>query len=61
MEYFYYFGSLITNAAKCIGEIKCRIVMATAAFNKKKNLFSSKLHLNLKKKLVEYQIWNLAF
>jgi len=34
--------------------------MATAAFNKKKALFSSKLYLNLKKKLVKCQIWNLA-
>jgi hypothetical protein len=37
----------MTNDARCTREIKCRIVKATAAFNKKKkNLFSSKLHSN---------------
>ena len=33
-------------------EIKSRIAMAKAAFNKKNTLFTSKLDLNLRKKLV---------
>jgi hypothetical protein len=34
--------------------------MAKAAFNKKKNLFTSKLGLNLRKKLVKCQICSIA-
>ena len=34
--------------------------MAKAAFNKKKNLFSSKLDLNLRKKLVKCFVWSMA-
>jgi len=42
-------------------EIKSRIAMAKAAFNKKKTRFTSKLDLNLRKKLVKYYIWRVAF
>ena len=34
--------------------------MAKAAFNKKKNLFTSKLDLNLRKRLVRCYVWNKA-
>jgi hypothetical protein len=34
--------------------------MAKAAFNKKKTLFTSKLDLNLRKKLVKRYIWSIA-
>ena len=34
--------------------------MAIGAFNKKKNLFKSKLDLNLRKKLVKCYDWNIA-
>ena len=34
--------------------------MAKAAFNKKKSLFTSKLDLNLSKKLVKFYIWSMA-
>jgi hypothetical protein len=34
--------------------------MAKAAFNKKKTLFTSKLDLNLKKKLFKCYIWSIA-
>ena len=37
-----------------------RIAMAKAAFNKKKNLFTSTLNLNLRKKLVKCYIWSMA-
>jgi hypothetical protein len=47
LEYFNYLGSMITNDARCRREIKSRIVMAKAAFNKKKTLFTSKLDINL--------------
>jgi hypothetical protein len=48
VEYFNYLGSTITSDARCTREIEYRIVMAKAAFNKKKNLFTSKLDLNLR-------------
>jgi hypothetical protein len=49
VEYFNYLGSMITNGASCTREIEYRIAMAKAAFNKKKNLFTIKLDLNLRK------------
>ncbi|PNF43845.1 hypothetical protein B7P43_G06049 [Cryptotermes secundus] len=45
---------------RCTCEIKSRIAMAKAAFSKKKNLFTSKLDLNLRKKLVKCYIWSIA-
>jgi len=44
---------MITNDARCTREIMCRTVMATAAFDKKKALFSSKLYLHFRKKVVK--------
>ena len=60
MEYFNYLGSMITNAARCVGEIKSRIAMAKAAFNNKETLFTKKLNLNLRKRLVNCYIWSIA-
>jgi hypothetical protein len=39
--------------AKCAREVKCSIVLAKVTFNKKKTLFTSKLGLNLRRKLVK--------
>ena len=44
-ECFKYLGSMLTNDGRCTYEIKSRIPMAKAAFNKKKTLFTSKLDL----------------
>jgi hypothetical protein len=60
VEYFNYFGSMITNDARCTREIRSRIAMAIAAFNNKKTLFNSKLDLNLRKRLVKCHIWSIA-
>jgi cellulose biosynthesis protein BcsQ len=59
VEYFKYLGSMITDDARCTREIKYRIAMAKAAFNKK-TLFTSKLNLNLREKLVKCYIWSIA-
>jgi hypothetical protein len=59
VEYFNYLGSMITNDARCTREIKSRIVMTKAAFNKK-NLSTSKLDLNLRKKLIKCYIWSIV-
>jgi hypothetical protein len=57
---FNYLGSMITNDGIRIPEIKSRNAMAKAAFNKNA-LFSSKLDLKLRKKLVKCYIWSIAF
>lgn len=53
-------GILLTNDARSTCEIKSRISMARAAFKKRKALFTSKLDLNLRKKLENYYICNIA-
>jgi hypothetical protein len=60
MEYSNHLGSLITHDAKCTCEIKYRIVTAKATLNKK-DLFTSKLDLNLRRKLVMCCIGSMAF
>jgi hypothetical protein len=60
VEYFNYFGVMITNYTRCTREIKSRITRAKVAFNKKKTLFSNKLKLNLRTKLVKCYIWSIA-
>jgi hypothetical protein len=39
VKYFKYLGSILTNDGRCTCEIKCRIAMAKATFNKKRTLF----------------------
>jgi hypothetical protein len=60
VEYFSYLGGMITNDARCTHEIKSRIAMAKAAFDKKKTLLTSKLDLNLRKKPVNCYSWSIA-
>ena len=57
---FKYLGSMLTDDGRCTCEIKSRIAMAIAAFNKKKNLFTRKSDLNLRKKLVKCYVWSTA-
>ena len=57
---FKYLGSMLTEDGRCTCEIKSRIAMAKAAFNKKKHLFTSKLDLNFRKKLVKCYVWSMA-
>jgi len=56
MDCFKYMGSMLTNDGRCTCEIKSRIAMSKAALSKKKTLFTSKLDLNLRKKLIKYYI-----
>ena len=53
-------SSILTNGGKCTCEIKSRIVMAKAAFNKKRALFTSILDFELRKKLVKCYIWSIV-
>jgi hypothetical protein len=60
VEYFNYLGSIITDYARYTRDIKYRIAMAKAAIMRKNNLVSSKLDLNLRKKLAKCYAWNIA-
>jgi hypothetical protein len=60
VESFKYLGSMLTNYGRCTGEIKSKIAMAKAAFNKKGALFTNKMDLELRKKLVKCYIWSIA-
>jgi hypothetical protein len=59
VECFNYLGSMIASDERSTLERQYRIVMAKAAFNKKKALFTSKLDLNLRRKLVQCYIWSI--
>jgi hypothetical protein len=45
---------------RCTCEIKSRIAVTKAAFNKKRAIFTSKMDLELRKKLVKCYIWSIA-
>jgi len=60
VECFKYLYSMLTNDGRCTCEIKSRIATARAEFIKKNNLFTSKLDLNLMKKLVKCYICSMA-
>jgi hypothetical protein len=60
VECFKYLGSMLTSDGRCICEIESRIAMAKAAYNKNRALFTSKMDLELRKKIVECYIWSIA-
>ena len=47
VESLKYLGNMLTNDARCTCEIKSRIAMAKAVFNKKRALFTSILDLKI--------------
>jgi hypothetical protein len=57
VEYIKYLGGILTNDVRCTYKIKSRIVIAKAAFNKKRALFTSKMDLEMRKKLVKCYIY----
>ena len=59
-ESFKYLDSMLTNDGRCTCEIKSRIAMAKASFNKTRALSTSTLDLKLRKKLVKCYIWSRA-
>jgi len=58
--FFLFKDILIIAYIKYLYTIKSRIAMAKAAFSKKKTLFTRKLDLNLRKKLIKCYIWSMA-
>lgn len=53
VEYFSYLARMKTDNARCTREIKFQIALAKSEFNQKKNLFTSKWNLNMRKELVK--------
>jgi hypothetical protein len=51
---------LLTKDGRWTCEIKSRIAVEKAAFNKKRALFANKMYLELRKKLVKCYIWSIA-
>jgi hypothetical protein len=60
VESFKYLGSMLTKDGRCTCEIKSKIAMAKAAFNKKRTRFTIKMDLELSKKLVKCYVWCIA-
>jgi len=60
VEYFNYLGSIITNDERSNHEMKSRIAWQEQ-LSTRRRLFSSKLDLNLRKKLVKCYIWRIFF
>jgi predicted nucleic acid-binding Zn ribbon protein len=61
VEYFHYLCSMTTNCASCRCETKSRTVMPKAAFDKTQTIFTRKLDLHVRKKLVKCYVWKVAF
>jgi hypothetical protein len=59
VEFCKYLGSMLTKDGRCTCAIKSRIAMAKAAFNKEA-LFTSKMDLKMRNKLVNCYIWSIA-
>jgi hypothetical protein len=60
VEYFNCLGIMITNDATCKREIKSRVSKERAAVDKKKTRFTSKFGLDLRKKVLNCNIWSIA-
>jgi hypothetical protein len=60
VESFKYLCTILTNVGRCTCEMKCRIAMAKAEFNKKRAHFTSTLDLKLRNELVKCYVWSIA-
>src|SRR6476619_3133592 len=54
---FRYLGSLISEDGRCLDDIKTRIRMAKDAFNKRKELITRSIRVDLRKRLVKTLVW----
>ena len=60
VERFKYLGSLISQDGRCITDVKSRIAMAKEAFNRRKELLTKRMNIELKKKIVTTVVWPVA-
>ena len=54
---FRYLGSLMSEDGYCMKEIRSRIEMAKKVFIEKKKLFTCKMTLELKKRIMKCLVW----
>src|SRR6476469_7789419 len=54
---FRYLGSLISKDGRCLDDVKTRIRMAKNAFNKRKELLTRSIRVDLRKRLAETLVW----
>ena len=59
-DHFKYPGHVLTRDGYCTREINTRVTMAKQAFNRKISFLTSKLIIELKKKLVRCYVWSIA-
>ena len=59
-DHFKYFQNVLTKDVYCTRKFKTRIVMAKEAFYRKIALLTSKLNIELRKKLVRCYVWSIA-
>ena len=57
---FRYLGSVITRNAKCHEDIKKRIAIAKAAFNKRREIFTKSIGINTRKRIMKCLVWSVA-
>ena len=57
---FRYLGSLLSEDGHCIKEIWSRSEIAKKVFTEKKKLFTGKMNLELKKRIMKFLIWSVA-
>src|SRR6476619_7613271 len=54
---FRYLGLLISEDGRCLDDVKTRIEMAKDAFNKRKDLLTSSIRVDLRKRLGKTLVW----
>src|SRR6476469_2758208 len=54
---FRYLGSLTSEDGRCLDDVKTRIGMAKGAFNKRKELLTRSIRVDLRKRLVKTLVW----
>jgi len=57
---FRYLGSLISEDGYCTKETRSRIEMAMKVFMEKNKLFTGKMNLELKKRIMKCLVWSVA-
>ena len=54
---FRHLGSLISEDGRCLDDVKTRIGMEKDAFNKRKELLTRSIRVDLRKRLVKTLVW----